>query len=243
MLLKPLIAAAGLVGSLAFYVPGLIPAVSPSVNAVSQPPAVAAPAPSFATPSAIALDRALPARVVSREVRAPAEVRAAAEEIHNIWEVPQPRFVVPAPEPVAAAAPSSPLGFAGQPLGSTVPATIRRWEPHIVAAARKHDVDPNLIAALIQTESQGNPSARSPKNAIGLMQVLNGPLDPAQNVDKGTAMLKSHLKKYGSLDMALAAYNAGPGNVRKYGGMPPFKETQKHIARTRASYDKFTAAA
>jgi hypothetical protein len=124
-------------------------------------------------------------------------------------------------------------------LSTNVPAAIRRWEPLIARAARKYDLDPNLIAALMQTESGGNPNAVSPMNAIGLLQVLNGPSDPEANIDEGAAMLAGHIKRFGSLNLALAAYNAGPNAVVRYGGIPPYDETYKHVTRTLASYAAF----
>lgn len=124
-------------------------------------------------------------------------------------------------------------------LSDRVPAAIRRWEPLILRAARRYDLDPALIAALMQTESGGNPLAVSPMNAIGLLQVLNGPFDPETNVDQGSAMLAGHIKRFGSINLALAAYNAGPNAVLQYGGMPPYEETYNHVTRTLASWVAF----
>jgi soluble lytic murein transglycosylase-like protein len=126
-------------------------------------------------------------------------------------------------------------------LTSRVPAQIRRWEPLILKAARKYDVDPALIAAVMMTESSGRPDAVSSAGAIGLMQVLDGPTDPEANVDLGAKMLSAHLRRFGAIDLALAAYNAGPGNVVEHGGVPPFEETRNHIARTLASYTAWRA--
>jgi soluble lytic murein transglycosylase-like protein len=127
-------------------------------------------------------------------------------------------------------------------LTARVPPQIRRWEPLILKAARKHDLDPTLIAAVMMTESSGNPGAVSPMGAIGLMQVLDGPVDPEANIDLGASMLSSHLHRFGSVDLALAAYNAGVGNVIEHGGVPPFQETHEHIARTLASYTAWRPA-
>jgi soluble lytic murein transglycosylase-like protein len=150
----------------------------------------------------------------------------------------------PEPAPAAPAARSIPVTLAVPPevrLTARVPAQIRRWEPLILKAARKHDVDPALIAAVMMTESSGNPTAISPMGAVGLMQVLNGPPDPEENIDIGVQMLSSHLRRFGSIDLALAAYNAGIGNVLTHGGVPPFQETRDHIARTLASYTAWRA--
>lgn len=91
------------------------------------------------------------------------------------------------------------------------------------------------------TESSGEPGAVSAKNAVGLMQVLDGAADPEANIAEGTRILGGLLKQYGSVELALAAYNAGPGNVAKYGGVPPVEETRQHIQRTLASYARYSA--
>jgi Transglycosylase SLT domain len=109
----------------------------------------------------------------------------------------------------------------------------------IRAAAQKHGVDEKLIAHVIAVESNFNPKAVSRKRAQGLMQLLpqtaakysvSNVFDPAQNIDGGTHYLKDLLAKYsGDVKLALAAYNAGPDMVTRYGGIPPFPETQKYV--------------
>jgi soluble lytic murein transglycosylase-like protein len=121
-------------------------------------------------------------------------------------------------------------------LSTRVPAQIRRWEPLILKASRKHDVDPTLIAALMMTESSGNPNAVSHAGANGLLQVLHGPMDPEGSIEEGTEMLAGLIQRFRSLDLALAAYNAGPTAVVRHGGVPPYAETQNHISRTLSSY-------
>ena len=105
--------------------------------------------------------------------------------------------------------------------------------------AQEEGVDPDLFLKLIQAESSFNPQARSPVGAIGLAQLMPAtaaelgvdPNDPEQNLRGGARYLKQQMDTFGTPELALAAYNAGPGNVRKYGGVPPFEETQNYLAK------------
>ncbi len=111
---------------------------------------------------------------------------------------------------------------------------------HIVKeVSRKYNVSASLIHAVIAAESGGNPHAVSHKGAKGLMQLtdstcdqlkVSDPFDPEQNINGGVRYLRELLDRYdGKLELALAAYNAGPANVDKYGGIPPFKETNEYV--------------
>src|SRR5436190_14337472 len=102
----------------------------------------------------------------------------------------------------------------------------------------QYSVDPNLVRSMIRRESGYDPFAESNKGAIGLMQLMPGtarelgvddPTDPEQNIRGGTQYLRQQLERFGSVPLALAAYNAGPENVVKHGGIPPFKETQEYV--------------
>jgi soluble lytic murein transglycosylase-like protein len=107
--------------------------------------------------------------------------------------------------------------------------------------AAANGVQPALVRAVIQAESAFNPRARSVKGAMGLMQLMPAtasdygvvdPYDPRQNIRAGVAYLKSLLERYSNrVELALAAYNAGPGAVEKYGAVPPYRETKAYVAK------------
>ncbi|MDO6732214.1 lytic transglycosylase domain-containing protein [Marinovum sp. 2_MG-2023] len=104
-------------------------------------------------------------------------------------------------------------------------------------AARRHGVPEDLFLRLVQQESGWNPTAESHKGAFGLAQLMPATAralgvdhkDPKQNLEGGARYLKQQYKKFGSWRLALAAYNAGPGAVSKYGGVPPYKETKNYV--------------
>lgn len=111
----------------------------------------------------------------------------------------------------------------------------------IATAAEAHGVNPLLVQALIQVESNYQPRARSSKGAMGLMQIMpatareykvRNAYDPKANIDAGIRKLKGLLEKWqGDVALALAAYNAGEGAVQKYKGIPPYRETQNYVSR------------
>jgi soluble lytic murein transglycosylase-like protein len=113
-------------------------------------------------------------------------------------------------------------------------------------AAARHQVDPALVRAVIETESNWNPSAISRKGALGLMQLVpstaqrfgvNDAFSPKQNVDAGVRYLKTLLERYnGNLDLALAAYNAGEGAVDRAHGVPAYRETRNYVLKVQEAY-------
>jgi soluble lytic murein transglycosylase-like protein len=130
-----------------------------------------------------------------------------------------------------------------EPVPTSVsPAIVPALKPEELAdaAADKYGLPRKLVRSVMAAESAFNPKAVSPKGAIGLMQLMPksaqmlgaDPNDPAQNVDAGTRYLRDLLVKYnGLLWHALAAYNAGPGTVDKYNGIPPYRDTLKYVNR------------
>ncbi|OLN23894.1 hypothetical protein BTO30_02565 [Domibacillus antri] len=126
----------------------------------------------------------------------------------------------------------------------SVPKT--NYDDIITRAAEKYNVPKKLIQSVIRQESNFNPSAVSHAGASGLMQLMpatarylgvQNSFDPEQNVFGGTKYLRQMLDMFdGNTSLALAAYNAGPGNVKKYGGIPPFNETQNYVKKVTGYY-------
>jgi len=117
--------------------------------------------------------------------------------------------------------------------------TGRRSEylPHARQAAQQHGIPEDLFLRLVQQESGWNPNARSHKGALGLAQLMPGtaaklgvnPNDPVQNLNGGARYLRMMYNQFGNWTLALAAYNAGPGAVQKYNGIPPYRETRNYV--------------
>jgi cell wall-associated NlpC family hydrolase len=131
------------------------------------------------------------------------------------------------------------------------PATLTGGVPYadlFQQAGAMYGVAPALLAAVAKVESGYNPTAVSGAGALGLMQLMPGTarglgvdaLNPDQAVDGAARMLSSHLKQFGSLDLALAAYNAGGGAVSRYGGIPPFPQTQAYVPKVKAAMAQLT---
>lgn len=120
----------------------------------------------------------------------------------------------------------------------------------VTTAANNAGIDPNLALAVMNAESSGNASAVSPKGAVGLFQLMPSSFpgvninDPLTNIDTGVGYLAQLLSNYGGdTSLALAAYNAGPGNVDKYGGIPPFAETQNYVNKILSQLDATVSGA
>ena len=122
---------------------------------------------------------------------------------------------------------------------------------YIEKAAKQTNLDPALIISVIKAESNGNPEAVSPAGAKGLMQLIDTTasdygvtevFDPQQNIEAGSRFLKDLVDRFGSIKLALAAYNAGPENVKRYGGIPPFKETQAYVEKVMDTLNTFSGS-
>jgi cell wall-associated NlpC family hydrolase len=130
---------------------------------------------------------------------------------------------------------------AAAPAGAAA-ATGTGFDQLFAAAGARHGVSPALLAAVAKAESSFNPRAVSHAGAQGLMQLMPGtarglgvdPFDPAQAIDGAARLLADHQRRFGSVDLALAAYNAGPGAVQRHGGMPPYSETRNYVRRVLA---------
>jgi soluble lytic murein transglycosylase-like protein len=125
------------------------------------------------------------------------------------------------------------------------------YAAEIDAAAAKYNVDPALLRGLIRQESNFNANAGSPAGARGLTQLMPGtaaalgvnPSIPAQAIEGGAKYLRQQLDKFGKPELALAAYNAGPGAVSRYGGIPPYAETQNYVRKVMAYAAEYRQAA
>ena len=127
---------------------------------------------------------------------------------------------------------------------------IQSFDPIIQQASEKYNVPKNLIYAVITQESAGNPTVVSHAGAKGLMQLMDGTasemgvknaFNPKQNIEGGVRYLRTQLDEFNDdVELALAAYNAGPNNVKRYNGVPPFKETQEYIKKVQQYADKYS---
>jgi soluble lytic murein transglycosylase-like protein len=153
----------------------------------------------------------------------------------------------PTAAPAATAATAGLMSVGASELPADVP-----FGAEITAAAKKHGIDPALLAGLVKQESGFNPTAGSHAGARGLTQLMPATaaglgvtdvLDPIQNLDGGAKYLRQQLDAFGGdVTRALAAYNAGPGAVQRYGGVPPYAETQNYVRIVQANAAQYRAA-
>jgi len=164
------------------------------------------------------------------------------------------RFHFLLPGDLDAAASATPRRFEVFPRGGTTAEERRRFLRDLpfgsamAVAAERHHVDGLLVAAIVETESGFSPDRVSPQGAVGLMQVLPSTgedygvqnlLDPRVNLDVGSRYLGELITDFrGNLELAVAAYNAGPGAVERYGGVPPYRETQDYVKRVLTLYGR-----
>ncbi|MEX2473934.1 lytic transglycosylase domain-containing protein [Marinobacter sp.] len=133
----------------------------------------------------------------------------------------------------------------------TTPLFLEPYRSEIETAAHQFDIDPALVRAVIHAESAFNPSALSPKGAQGLMQLMpgtarelavNNAMDASENIRGGADYLARMLKRFGGdTRLATAAYNAGPGAVGRYGGIPPYAETKAYVKRVGILHERYAA--
>jgi transglycosylase-like protein with SLT domain len=147
---------------------------------------------------------------------------------------------VPHPDPIVSVAEQVKTQMRSADRGAGI--RVTPYTDLIVNTAQAYGVDPVLVEALVQVESNYEPRARSSKGAMGLMQLMpsvakeyrvRNAYDPKANVEAGVQKLKALLEKYGAegVNLALAAYNAGEGAVAKFNGVPPYRETQSYVTR------------
>jgi len=138
------------------------------------------------------------------------------------------------------------IRFSSRPAGPAL--SPRAYDRLIAQASRLHGIPPALVKAVIHAESAFDPKAVSPKGAMGLMQLMPGtaqalgvaqPFLAEQNVHGGVRYLRALHDKYGSWSHALAAYNAGPGAVDRYAGIPPYTETREYVRRVLSYYRRY----
>jgi soluble lytic murein transglycosylase-like protein len=173
---------------------------------------------------------------------------ASGKRVFINGDSPKPRtgstIKTPAARQTASPTPAPAVSLPSQTISTAAPTA--QLDDIVNNAAARHQVDPALVKAVINTESGWNSTALSRKGAMGLMQLIPGtaqrfgvgnPYDPAQNIEGGTTYLKTLLDRYnGDLSKSLAAYNAGEGAVDKSGGVPWYPETRRYVQKVTDTY-------
>lgn len=177
-------------------------------------------------------------------------LRAISSELPTA-PIPRDNPVVPIQTGKATPPPAIIKSNPNDTFSARVQDRLDQYEPIIAAASKKFNVPDSLIKAVITAESAGKHNAVSSVGAKGLMQLMDGTanglgvknsFDPADNIHGGTKYLRQMLDEFGgSIDKALAAYNAGPGNVKKHGGIPPFQETQAYVRKVKHYAERYEA--
>ncbi len=186
----------------------------------------------------VALSAALAVAVIADAAQADTRLSSLLRSQSSLS--PEYRDLIRAPVPGALAGqprrPSRIEGddFAGIPIYGGSPGL---YQDMARAAARRHNVPEDLFLRLVRTESNFRPGAKSNKGAIGLAQLMPytashlgvNPHDPKENLEGGARYLRQQYQRFGDWRLALAAYNAGPEAVERYGGIPPYDETQRYV--------------
>lgn len=183
------------------------------------------------------------------------EIKSRIGEIqHRVQDLPGSHFGdvldratrPTAPAPAAPVAPAPPRPNAAAP-GLPAPTTPRGIGQMVTDTARRNQLDPALLQAVMTTESGGDPNATSPVGAMGLMQLMPEtardlgvahPYDAKENLDGGARYLADLTRRFGVAN-GVAAYNAGPGAVTAHGGVPPYPETQHYVQKVLSLYNEF----
>jgi soluble lytic murein transglycosylase-like protein len=143
-----------------------------------------------------------------------------------------------AAEPIATQQATTQSSQASDSSRTRMQEKLAPYKAYIKAASARYDLPEELLCGFIWQESRGNPRAVSHCGAMGLMQLMpetarnlgvQNAFHPGQNIDGGAKYIRQMIDKFGNIEHAVAAYNAGPGNVSKYGGIPPFRETQDYV--------------
>lgn len=184
-------------------------------------------------------------RIQGRIAEIQARFGGHTRQFADVLDTPPPSAPTLAETPVRARVAFGPLS----PQAATLPTNPS--EPGLgtmlARAAKRYQLDPALVKAVMTAESNGDPGATSPVGAMGLMQLMPGtardlgvtdPYDPQQNLNGGTKYLAGLTKRFG-LETGIAAYNAGPGAVDRHGGIPPYPETQHYVKKVLSLYHQY----